>query len=66
MQSEETKRLVLLRTAPLNKWIALSKDESEIVAIGDSFQDVSEQCDRDGLVHPLIVKTSEIWAALAL
>jgi hypothetical protein len=31
-------RLEHLRSAPLDKWIALSEDKSRVLAIGDNFQ----------------------------
>jgi hypothetical protein len=30
---------------PLNSWIALSEDETRIVAAGKSFTEVSDRCD---------------------
>lgn len=66
MSPENTRRLELLRSAPLNKWIALSEDESEIVAIGDTFGEVSERSDRAGVSDPLILKTPEEWTALSV
>lgn len=66
MSPENKSRLELLRTAPLNKWIALSEDESRIVAIGDTFGEVSEQSDMAGYSDPLILKTPEAWAPISV
>lgn len=66
MSPENEKRLELLRSAPLNKWIALSEDESRIIAVGDTFDEVSEQSDLAGISDPIILKTPEQWAALSV
>jgi hypothetical protein len=50
----------------MNKWIALSEDESRIVAVGDTFGEVSERSDLAGFPDPLILKTPEEWAPLSL
>ena len=50
-------RLALLRSAPLNKWIALSEDETRIVAVGENFLEVSEKSDEAGETDPVILKT---------
>jgi hypothetical protein len=59
-------RLELLRSAPLNKWIALSEDESSIVAVGETYGEVSERSDLAGEVDPVILKTPQEWAPLSV
>jgi len=59
-------RLELLRSAPLNKWIALSEDESNIVAIGETYREVSERSDMAGVSDPVILKTPQQWAPLSV
>jgi hypothetical protein len=59
-------RLELLRAAPLNKWIALSEDESIIVAIGETYSEVSERSDLAGVPDPIILKTPQQWAPLSV
>jgi hypothetical protein len=59
-------RLEVLRSAPLNKWIALSEDESIIVAVGDTYSEVSERSDLAGVSDPLILKTPAVWAPLSV
>jgi hypothetical protein len=66
MSPENEIRLELLRSAPLNKWIALSQDESCIVAVGETFGEVSELSDRAGVSDPVILKTPEVWAPLSV
>jgi hypothetical protein len=57
-------RLRALESAPLDTWIALSDDESRILATG-TLQEVSDQV--DALDEPaVILKTPPFWGPLAL
>jgi len=51
--------LDLLELAPVNKWIALSQDACNIVAVGESFSEVSILSELAGFFDPLILKTPE-------
>lgn len=62
MSPESQVRLELLRSAPLDAWIALSGDESRIVAIGNNFGEVSARADALGEVDAIILKTPPVWA----
>jgi hypothetical protein len=66
MSPENKTRLDTLRKAPLNKWIALSEDESRIVAIGDTFREVSERSDDAGVSDPVILKTPSEWVPVSV
>jgi hypothetical protein len=66
MSPENEIRLELLRSAPLNRWIALSEDESRIVAVGETYGEVSALSDLAGISDPLILKTPEEWAPLSV
>jgi hypothetical protein len=66
LSPENAVRLKLLRSAPLNSWVALSEDESRIVATGATCAEVVERCDRAGISNPLLLKTPEQWLPLAL
>ena len=66
MSPENEIRLELLRSAPLNRWIALSEDESSIVAVGETYREVSELSDLAGISDPLILKTPQEWAPLSV
>jgi len=61
MSSPSTTRLTLLRSAPLDSWIALSEDESRIVAMAESYADVVKLSDEAGVSDPLILKTPPTW-----
>jgi hypothetical protein len=54
-------RLQALRSAPLNSWVALSEDESRIVAVGATYQEVVTNSEKAGVSDPLILKTPERW-----
>jgi hypothetical protein len=51
----------LLRTAPKNTWIALNKDESEIVANGDTVEHATERALEKGVEDPILFWVPEDW-----
>jgi TPP-dependent indolepyruvate ferredoxin oxidoreductase alpha subunit len=55
-----------LRSAPLNSWIALSDDETRIVAHGATYQDVADELNRSGDETSVILKTPPRWLPLAV
>jgi hypothetical protein len=59
-------RLEILRTAPLDKWVALSSDESRIVAVGDNFQEAADKSEVCGEADPIILKTPPSWAVISV
>jgi hypothetical protein len=54
-------RLAALEKAPLDRWVALSSDESRIIAEGDSFIAVSADAEATGEPDPLILRVPENW-----
>ena len=66
MSPENKIRLELLRSAPLDSWIALSEDEKRIVAVGKTYSEVSELSDVAGEVDPLILKTPTEWEPISV
>jgi hypothetical protein len=66
MSPEATNRLAALRSAPLDKWIALTDDEATIIAVGDSFAEVSQLSDAAGFDDPIILKTPIEWVPLSV
>jgi len=66
MSPQDTRRLELLRSAPLNSWIALSEDESRIVATGATYSEVAERSELAGEADPLIIKTPEQWSPISV
>jgi hypothetical protein len=59
-------RLAALRDAPLDSWIALSQDESKIVAVGASFEEVTRNSERAGVEDPVLIKTPKFWSPLSV
>jgi hypothetical protein len=55
-----------LRAAPLDSWIALTEDESAIVATGATYEEVSKQLDKAGLDNSIIIKTPKSWTPFAV
>lgn len=56
-----TPRVDALRSAPLDSWIALSEDESRVVARGATFEEVARKSEEAGVFDPVIVKTPKSW-----
>lgn len=59
-------RVSALRDAPLDSWIALSDDETRIIAAGASYQEVADKLDRMGDELSFIIKTPASWELLAV
>jgi hypothetical protein len=66
MSPESQLRLELLRSAPLDAWVALSGDESRIVAVGSDYGEVSALADAAGEEDAIILKTPPVWAPFSL
>ena len=59
-------RLRVLEGAPLDRWIALSEDESHIVADGASFEEAAARAEEKGVSDPILIKTPEDWTPRVL
>jgi hypothetical protein len=59
-------RFEALQSAPLDSWIALSEDETKIVAVGSSYAEVVEKSERAGVSDPVLVKTPKAWHSFAV
>jgi hypothetical protein len=62
----QDRRLEVLRSAPGDTWIALSEDESQIVATGNTYAEVVEKSEKAGHPDPLIVRTPKVWTSFSL
>lgn len=60
----DSTRLQILKEAPLDSWVALSEDETKIVAVGATYSEVAEKSERAGVSDPVILKTPSEWALL--
>jgi hypothetical protein len=55
-------RLELLRSAPLNAWIAISREDNpRIVGIGESFTEADQAAKRNGATSYFLTKTPDAW-----
>jgi hypothetical protein len=59
----EAKRVELLGGAPLNSWVALSADETHIVAIGNTFVEANETAKNSGERNYVLVRTPDAWVS---
>ena len=59
-------RFEALQAAPLDSWIALSEDETKIVAVGSSYDEAVEKSESAGVSDPVLVKTPKAWHAIAV
>jgi hypothetical protein len=55
-----------LRGAPLDSWIALTEDETRVIATGATYQDVAKQLDDAGDRDSVILKTPKSWLPFAV
>lgn len=54
-------RVELLRSAPLDSWIALSADETRIVAVGKTFIEADTAARETGEQDYYLTKTPDVW-----
>lgn len=66
MKSSDQSRVELLRNAPLNSWVALSQDESSIVAVGATYDEAVRNSEKAGVDDPVILKTPARWLPLSV
>jgi hypothetical protein len=66
LDSASQARLYALANAPLDRWIALSADETRVVAEGESFSDVADKLDRLGDTDALILRVPDDWISRIL
>jgi hypothetical protein len=59
-------RLELLRQAPLDSWIALSEDETRIVAVGATYEEAVRGSEQAGIADPVLLKTPQVWLPLSV
>jgi hypothetical protein len=59
-------RLELLRSAPLNTWLAISGDESRIIATGRTFIEADEAAKMTREEGYFLTKTPEAWMPRAM
>ena len=59
-------RFEALKAAPLDSWVALSEDETKIVATGKTYEEVVQVSEQAGVSEPIIIKTPKQWLPLSI
>lgn len=58
-----SRRVELMRSAPKASWIALSNDESRILAVGKTFAEADEAAQKTGEQDYFLTRTPDVWAS---
>lgn len=66
MSPQDIIRLETLRAAPPDRWIAISEDESRIVAVGVTYSEASALADQAGEPDSIILKTPTEWEPICV
>ena len=53
-----------LRKAPLDSWIALSDDETQVVGSGKTIEEALESAAKNGVDDPVLMRTPQTWDSL--
>ncbi len=61
-----TPRSEALRSAPADSWVAMSEDETRIIATGATYEEVSKRLDEAGVKDSVIIKTPKSWLRFAI
>jgi len=61
LSPENAIRLRTLESAPLDKWIGLSEDQSRILAVGDTYMELSDKLDAAGEMDAVVMKIPPAW-----
>lgn len=59
-------RAEVLRAAPPDSWIALSEDESRIVATGATYEEAVRKSEEAGVGEPILIKTPHKWLSFSV
>ena len=59
-------RFEALKSAPLDTWVALSEDETKVVAVGASYDEAVKKSENAGVSDPVLVKIPKAWAPIAV
>ncbi len=54
-------RFEALKSAPLGSWVALSEDESKIIAVGATYLEAVNKSEDAGVSDPVLVKIPDQW-----
>jgi hypothetical protein len=59
-------RVQILREATPNSWVALSHDETTVVAKGSSYLEAVQQAEHLGEQDPVLIHVPEKWLSMVL
>ncbi len=59
-------RFEALKSAPLDSWVALSEDESKVVAVGASYDEAVKNSESAGVSDPVLVKIPKVWLPISV
>jgi hypothetical protein len=59
-------RTEALRAAPPNSWVALSEDETRVIATGSTYDEVVAKSREAGVEEPVLIKTPNNWYSLSV
>jgi hypothetical protein len=59
-------RFEALKSAPLDSWVALSEDETRVVAVGATYDEAVKKSESVGVHDPVLIKTPKAWHSLAV
>jgi hypothetical protein len=59
-------RAEVLRTAPCNSWVVLTEDETVILAVGATCEEVISKCRKAEISDPILIKTPNAWYPFSL
>lgn len=59
-------RTEALRSAPLDSWVALSDDETRIVATGKTYEEAVKKSEEAGVAEPILIKTPHQWLSFSV
>jgi hypothetical protein len=63
---KNTARSEALRAAPLDSWVALTEDETRVIATGATYGEVSKRLDEAEVTDSIIIKTPKSWLRFAI
>jgi len=66
MSNQTDVRFEALKAAPLDSWVALSEDESKVVAVGSSYEEAVRNSENAGVSDPVLVKTPKAWMPISV
>ena len=59
-------RAEALRGAPPDAWVALSEDESRIIATGATYEEAVKKSEEAGVGEPILIKTPSTWLSFSV